>query len=165
MSEELEDASEEAKKVGRPSDYKRKYAKQAKMLCALGATDAELAEFFECSLPTLYRWQLHFKEFRNARKMGKEAVDNRVELSLYNRAVGYSHPDVHASSYEGKVTLTPITKHYPPDVAAAFIWLKNRRPDQWRDKHEIEHTGLESFAEEMKIARERAGIQEAPTAH
>lgn len=156
---------ETEKKVGRPSDYKRQYAKQAKMLCMLGATDAELAEFFECSVPTFYRWVAKHKEFRKAIQMGKEAPDNRVERSLYNRAVGYSHPDVHVSNYQGAVTLTPITKHYPPDVAAAFIWLKNRRPDVWRDKQEITHTGLESFAEEMKLARERAGIKEAPTAH
>ncbi len=97
--------------------------------------------------------------------MGKEAPDNRVERSLYNRAVGYSHPDVHVSNFQGQVTLTPITKHYPPDVAAAFIWLKNRRPDLWRDRQEVAHTGLESFAEEMKIARQRAGIEEAPAKH
>ena len=29
-----------------------------------------------------------------------------------------------------------ITREIPPDTAAAFIWLKNRRPDKWRDKHE-----------------------------
>jgi hypothetical protein len=162
----MNDETSEPRKVGRPTDYRREYARQAKLLCMMGATDAELAEFFKCSTQAIYRWQLHFSEFRRAIKMGKEATDNRVERSLYNRAVGYSHPDVHISNYQGDVTVTPITKHYPPDVAAAFIWLKNRRPDLWRDKQEIAHTGLESFAEEMKLARARAGLKEKPqTAH
>lgn len=148
------------RKNGRPSDYKPEYAKQALHLCKLGATDAEMAEFFGCSAPTLYRWQAEHEDFRKSIKLGKETPDARVERSLYQRAVGYSHPDVHVSNYQGEVTLTPIVKHYPPDVAAAFIWLKNRRPELWRDKQEIEHTGQVEFAEALKVARERAGLNE-----
>ena len=29
------------------------------------------------------------------------------------------------------------TEHFPPDTAAAFIWLKNRQPHRWRDKKEV----------------------------
>lgn len=45
---------------------------------------------------------------------------------------------MHISNYQGDVTITPIVKHYPPDTAAAFIWLKNRAG--WRDKQEVDHT-------------------------
>ena len=31
------------------------------------------------------------------------------------------------------------TEHCPPDVGAAFIWLKNRDPDRWRDLQNVEH--------------------------
>jgi len=48
---------------------------------------------------------------------------------------------VHISNYQGDVTVTEVTKHYPPDTAAAFIWLKNRRPDLWRDKQEHQLSG------------------------
>lgn len=128
-------------KRGRPSDYKRLYAKQARKLCLLGATDMELADFFECGVPTLYRWQAQHPEFQKAIKLGKTAPDTRVERSLYQRAVGYSHPDTHISNFQGQITVTPIVKHYPPDTAAAFIWLKNRKRLEWRDKHEVEHSG------------------------
>jgi hypothetical protein len=30
-----------------------------------------------------------------------------------------------------------VKKYYPPDTAAAFIWLKNRRG--WKDKQELDH--------------------------
>ncbi len=146
-------------KRGRPTDYRPEYAKQALYLCKLGATDAEMAEFFGCSVPTLYRWQVENQEFHKSIKLGKKEPDDRVERSLYQRAVGYSHPDVHISNYQGQVTITPIVKHYPPDVAAAFIWLKNRRPEFWRDKHEIEHSGSVDLAEILRAADERAGLE------
>jgi hypothetical protein len=31
------------------------------------------------------------------------------------------------------------TEHCPPDVGAAFIWLKNRDPERWRDVQNVEH--------------------------
>lgn len=154
-----------AKKRGRPTDYRPEFVDQARKLCRLGATDMELADFFSCSVPTLYRWQAEHDEFRKSIKLGKDEPDTRVERSLYQRAVGYSHPDVHISNFQGQVTITPIVKHYPPDVAAAFIWLKNRRPESWRDKQEIEHTGQADLAEILRAARARAGISEEDTAH
>lgn len=151
-------------KRGRPSDYKPEFVAQARKLCLLGATDMELADFFGCGVPTLHRWRAEHPEFQKAIKVGKSESDDRVERSLYQRAVGYSHPDVHVSNYQGEVTLTPIVKHYPPDVAAAFIWLKNRRPELWRDKQEIDLKADESLAELLKVARERAS-QPEETAH
>ncbi len=130
---------------GRPSSYKPEYAEQARKLCELGATDADLAEFFEVHVATIYRWAAKKGEFCEALKVGKEVADDRVERSLYHRAVGYSHPDMHVSSYLGDVKLTPITKHYPPDTTAMIFWLKNRRRADWRDKQEHEHTGADGL--------------------
>jgi hypothetical protein len=127
------------RKPGRPSLYKPEYVVQAKKLCLLGATDRELADFFKVSEQTLNTWKAQHPEFLESLKVGKEQADQRVERSLYQRAVGYSHPDVHVSNFQGDVTLTPITKHYPPETTAGIFWLKNRRPEEWRDR--IEHTG------------------------
>lgn len=126
---------------GRPTKYKEEYCEQARKLCLLGFTDERLADFFEISVSTLYKWKTEHKDFSEALKKGKDIADSNVAVSFYERAIGYEHPDTHISNYQGEITKTPITKHYPPDTAAAKSWLSNRQPDLWRDKQEIEHTG------------------------
>ena len=126
-------------KTGRPSKFNPEMCRQAERLCKLGATDKELADFFKISESTLNKWKLDFPEFSEALKAGKEEADAKVAASLYHRAIGYEHPDVHVSNYQGAITLTPLTKHYPPDPTSCIFWLKNRLPDLWRDR--VEHTG------------------------
>ena len=127
------------KKAGRPTDFKPEFAKQAVRLCALGATDIEIADFFEINIATLYRWKSKYPKFCEALKSGKNESDERVERSLYNRAVGYTFESEKVFCANGEVTRVAIREHVPPDTAAAFIWLKNRRRAEWRDRHEHEH--------------------------
>lgn len=121
---------------GRPSKYKPEFAKQAKFLADKGCTDPEVAAFFEVALSTVSLWKLKHPEFSEALRLGKAEADSRVERALFERATGYQHPDVHISNYQGEVTVTPLMKHYPPDSTAMIFWLKNRKPEQWRDKPE-----------------------------
>jgi hypothetical protein len=118
--------------VGRPTKYKSDYAKQAAKLCALGATDADIADFFEVSRSTVNLWKIEFPEFSDALKTGKEPANERVKMSLYHRACGYSHPDVDIKVIEGQIVTTEIIKHYPPDTTACIFWLKNRLPEEFR---------------------------------
>lgn len=127
--------------TGRPPTYKPEFAEQARKLCTLGATDEEIAKFFEVCVRTVYRWKHDHDAFCQALKAGKAQADDRVERSLYHRALGYQHEDVHVSNYQGEITVTPLVKYYPPDTTAGIFWLKNRRPDEWRDKQDHEHTG------------------------
>ena len=127
--------------MGRPTDYKPEHAKEAKKLYALGATDLEVADFFEINQATLYRWLVRHSDFSEAAKAGKEALDDRVERSLYHRAVGYSHDAVKVMQFQGQPVIVPYREHVAPDVGAATLWLKNRRKDVWRDKVEHQHTG------------------------
>ena len=41
----------------------------------------------------------------------------------------------------GEIVQTQIRKYYPPDTTAGIFWLKNRKPAEWRDKQEVEHSG------------------------
>lgn len=127
-------AEKARRRDGRPSLFKTEYCEQAHKLCKLGSTDLEIADFFGVCERTVNNWKHDHPEFLQSIKVGKLLADANVAEALYRRAVGYSHPDTHVSVWQGEVTLTELTKHYPPDTAAAFIWLKNRRPDQWRDK-------------------------------
>ena len=78
-------------------------------------------------------------QFVHAIRTGREIADAKVAGSLYARAVGYEYDEeVAVPTGGGKVSLVTVRKKLPPDVAAAFIWLKNRRRRDWRDRHETE---------------------------
>ena len=133
---------------GRPTKYKPEYDQQAYKLCLMGATDAQLADFFEVDEGTINRWKDKHGGFCASVKRGKMPADGEVAESLFRRATGYTHPDVHIGMYEGEAVITKITKHYPPDTAAICFWLKNRAG--WRDKHELEHGVTDALSDLMK---------------
>lgn len=127
--------------AGRPSKYKPEYATQAAKLCQLGATDIELADFFEVKVSTIYEWRNVHPEFSEAVIAGKDNADTRVERAFFNRAVGYTFESEKIFQHQGEIIRTPVREHVPPDAGAALNWLKNRQPDKWRDKQEVEHSG------------------------
>jgi hypothetical protein len=127
--------------MGRPSKFKEEFIPQAEKLCKLGATDMEIADFFGVEVRTLYRWKAENEQFCQALKAGKDVADERVERSLFARANGYEHDETDIRVVGGEIVQTPIRKFYPPDTTACIFWLKNRRPAEWRDKVEQEHSG------------------------
>lgn len=120
--------------AGRPTKYDPSLGEKARKLALLGMTDVEVADIFGVNPDTLYEWDNRYPEFSEIRSRGKTEADARVAASLYERAIGYSHEDVHPSSYQGLVTLTPIIKYYPPDTQAATLWLSNRQGGKWKIK-------------------------------
>ena len=126
--------------LGRPTLYKEEFNEQAEKLCKLGATDAELADFFDIAESTLNLWKVEHPDFMESIKKGKFIADAEVADKLFKRATGYSHDDVDIKMYEGEIIKTPLVKHYPPDTAAAIFWLKNRQKKKWRDKIETGFT-------------------------
>lgn len=127
--------------MARPTSYKPEFSEQAEKLCKLGATDIELADFFGISDRTIYRWQAQFPEFCRSLKAGKETSDERVERSLYHKAVGYTFDSEKVFQFQGEIVRTKTREHVPPDTTAAIFWLKNRRPVEWRDRQQHELTG------------------------
>lgn len=133
---------------GRPTDYRDEYCEQVEKLCKLGATDEEIADFFEVHVDTIYEWKSVHPEFSESIKRGKTLADANVADRLYKRATGYSHDAVKIYPVGGgkddkgneKPLMVPYTEHYPPDTAAAIFWLKNRQKKKWRDKVETGFT-------------------------
>lgn len=125
--------------MARPSLFRPEFIGQAAKLCRLGATDIEIADFFDVSVATLHRWKHSHSEFCDSLKAGKEAADDRVERSLFARANGYTHDAVKIFQDKGKPVIVPFREHVPPDTTAAIFWLKNRKPHEWRDRHEVDH--------------------------
>lgn len=128
--------------VGRPTKYEESYPKKAYKLCLLGATDDELADFFEVNVDTIHEWKKVHQDFSDSIKRGKMQADSEVSHKLFKRATGYEHPDVDIKIFEGQIIETQLTKHYPPDTAAAIFWLKNRQKGKWSDKQEVTNTNL-----------------------
>jgi len=126
---------------GRPTKYDEKYNKQAYKLCLLGATDIDLAKFFEVEERTVNNWKDDYPEFFQSIKNGKEIADAEIASKLYHRASGYSHPEDKIFMHDGEPVIVSTTKHYPPDATSAIFWLKNRQPAKWRDTQNIEVTG------------------------
>jgi hypothetical protein len=137
--------------AGRPTKYKPEYVEQAKKLCALGATDIEIADFFEVDVRTLYRWKGEHDKFCQALKVAKDIADERVERSLFARANGYEHDEVDIRVVDHTIIQTPIRKFYPPDTTAAIFWLKNRKPEKWREMKAIELTGSDGGPVEHSV--------------
>lgn len=118
---------------GRPTKFDCIDIGQVEILASKGFTDVEMSEFFGVSKQTWNNYKKQYPEFFDSLKRGKNYADAKVEASLYQRAIGYSHPEVKIMQHDGMPIKVDLIKHYPPDTAAAFIWLKNRQPEKWKD--------------------------------
>ena len=92
-----------------------------------GLIDEQIAHNMGITTKTLYEWKRKYCVISEALKKGKEIVDFEVENALYKAAI------------EGNTT-------------AQIFWLKNRRPDRWRDKPE-----QPGDADALKKAKELLG--------
>ena len=101
-----------------------------------GLTDEQIAKNMGISVKTLYDWKKRYSKICNALKRGKEVADYEVENALFKTAL------------QGNTT-------------AQIFWLKNRRPDKWRDKLKEDSNAealekLDSILAEIKEDAERA---------
>ncbi|MCI2809538.1 helix-turn-helix domain-containing protein [Eoetvoesiella caeni] len=127
---------------GKRTLYRPEFVRIAEGMALLGATDAEMAAAFEVSERTFTDWKRRHVELSAVLKSAKLPADGNVARSLYQRAVGYSHPEddirtVSIGNGMSEIVITPTMKHYPPDTGAASLWLRNRQPHKWKDKIEV----------------------------
>lgn len=102
-----------------------------------GLTDKQIAHNIGITEQTLNVWKKQFPSFLEALKKGKEVVDREVENALFKRAIGYEYDEICEEYEDGVLTKKKITKKMVvPDTTAQIFWLKNRKPDQWKDKRE-----------------------------
>jgi hypothetical protein len=148
--------------AGHPIEYKELYNEKVYKLCLLGATDKEIADIIGIAEATLTIWKSKYPDLLASITKGKDDADSDVANSLYKRACGYEYEETSVTQIgekEGDEPAKPIkvlritkTKHHlPPDTAAAFIWLKNRKHKAWKDKHEIDIRGLIGNIDGVKL--------------
>ena len=125
-----------------------------------GLTDEQIAKNIGINKTTFYDWKKRFPDFSNSLKKTKEIVEREVENALLKSAKGYDVEETveelrfnkKTGDYELKV-VKRTKRHIPASQVAQIFWLKNRRPEDWREKREYE----ESDPEVLNKARELLG--------
>lgn len=105
-----------------------------------GLTDEQIAHNMGINKATLYRYKQCYSDICTALKNGKEVADYEVENALFKRACGYiAKEEIQEVNQESGAmkTVRIVYKDIPPDTGAAMAWLKNRRPNNWRDRQNI----------------------------
>ena len=115
-----------------------------------GLTDEQIAKNMGVSVSTLNNWKNKYVEILESLKRGKEVVDRLVENALLKRALGFSYTEI---TYEDGVETKRVVKEVVPDTTAQIFWLKNRKPEDWRDKREITTDDNDQVMEFIKAMR------------
>lgn len=120
---------------GRPTSFKPEYIQRVYDMARFGAIDRQIASNFGITEQNFALWKNKYPELLESLHRAKDELDGEVELSLFKRAMGYSHPEEKVFfGKDNEVIRVTTTKHYPPDAACLIFWLKNRRPLHWRDQ-------------------------------
>ena len=107
-----------------------------------GLTEEQIAYNMGIGYSTLQAWKNKYKDIIDTLKKGKEVVDRQVENALLKRALGYKYTEVTKERIDGSLVVTKeVEKEVVPDTTAQIFWLKNRKPNEWRDKQNVELEG------------------------
>jgi len=126
-----------------------------------GLTDEQIAKNIGISRSTLNVWKDRYSDISDALKKGKDVIDRQVENALLKRAIGYEYEEVKEKFEDGVITERTVTKkEVVPDTTAQIFWLKNRKPDKWRDKPGYEDTSeLDKLDAILKGLKDNAAHQ------
>jgi hypothetical protein len=125
------------------SKYQPSFTIDARRIMGEGKCEYDVAQALEVHPDTFSQWKKDHEPLRLAIEAGRQDSYNRAERALFERAIGYSHPEeklLVVSNGQGQgssVERHKTTQHYPPDPTALKYYLGNKRPDQWKDRHEV----------------------------
>lgn len=112
-----------------------------------GATITTTCEAVGISRETFYDWMKKKPDVSDTIKKAMSIPDKKVENALFKSATmghRYIEKEFKAVAVGEKIKMIPVktvTKIIPPNVTAQIFYLKNRQPDEWSDKQDIEHSG------------------------
>lgn len=102
-----------------------------------GLINEQIAHNMGINPKTLYEWMKRYPAIDEAISAGKEVIDRQVENALLKRALGYEYTESKKKYGADGLETTTTVKEIAPDVTAAIFWLKNRKPDAWKDQKDI----------------------------
>ena len=146
---------------GRPTVYRPENAEIARYACMLGATNETLAARFEVCRRTIDSWIASIPEFSIAVKQGRAGADEAVVSSLFARATGMEQKMTKVFCHRGQPVTADYTVQLPPDVRACIFWLRNRRPEEWREHRPVvaEAKDEPNWVSELEAASERVRLE------
>ncbi|MCF1431336.1 MAG: hypothetical protein LPD71_00070 [Shewanella sp.] len=119
-------------RAGRPNlDVNDELLKKVEKEAAKGLTQAAIAQSLGIGRTTLFNQKKKNVDFLNAIKKGQAKAIGKVENALFKEAVKGG------------------------SIAAMIFYLKNRCPDEWKDKQEVEATINTDFASRLAEAFKR----------
>lgn len=115
-----------------------------------GLTQEQIAKNMGISLSTFKEWLKKYPAISAAIKIGKEQADYVMENALYKKGTGYTvrvrkpfklktveyNHEGRKIKEQEKIEYAEYDEYFPPDVTAQIFWLKNRKPETWRDRRE-----------------------------
>ena len=114
-----------------------------------GLSEEQIARNMGISRSTLKEWKIKYPAIMARIKKGREVVVRELENALIKRALGYETTEeiseLRYDKEQGKevMKVTRTTKKtVPPDVGALAFALKNMAADKWRDRQDVEVSGL-----------------------
>lgn len=126
-----------------------------------GLTDEQIAKNIGINRTTLYDWKKKEVNIADALKKGKEIIDFEVENALLKKALGYTITlKEERLDKDGCVHTLEKDVHVPPDTTAQIFWLKNRKPNNWKDKVETDEDKEAVTNASQVIAKIRKVAQE-----
>lgn len=151
---------------GRPTLYRPEYNEQAFKLCLLGATDKEIADFFDVDERTVNNWKVEHSEFFQSIRAGKRVSDMEVATSLFQttqdrvvkeqqafKTKNVFYNDEGKRIEEERIEIVEVDKVIPADFRSQQFWLKNRKSDAWRDKQEFDVKSTNILVPEERSSR------------
>jgi len=168
----------------KPVKWNKDRCQQAFDFAFLGATDEQIAERMDVNIHTINYWKRTKPEFRKMLDKGRHQANAKVARSLYEVAVGYSHPDVTILANRVKVyneagrvieehtepLIVPYTKYYKPESFACLKILAIKERELWADILKVQTTSdininvkkidYANFSDEDLLALENMGMKQ-----
>ncbi|OMF38913.1 hypothetical protein BK133_00835 [Paenibacillus sp. FSL H8-0548] len=128
--------------MARPSKYETHVQPKLMLIEAWardGLTDADICKNLDVGKDAFIDYKKRYPELTEVLKRGKEVIDVMVENALLKAALGYDYTEEELSKFTGEAV--DLRKVAHPNTTALIFWLKNRKPREWRDRQEIDHSG------------------------
>ena len=131
-------SEEEVIKMARPSKYHTVVQPKLETIAGWaknGLSHEQIARNLGVAESTFYEYKKQFPELCEALKRGAEDAILEVENALFKSACGFYY-DEEVANKDGSITR--LTKYAKPNTTSMIFFLKNKAPDKWRDRQEIQ---------------------------